>query len=72
MKAAVGNIGQWGNPRSSNITKVMTAVNGGCKAFLLGRIMTVPNESVPANFVPASAVIRKGLALFGQIGRKEF
>jgi len=34
--------------------------------------MTVPKESVPANFVPASAVIRKGQALFGQIGRKGF
>jgi len=50
----------------------MTAVNGGCKALLLRRMMTVLNESAPANFVPASAVIRKGLVLFGQIGRKEF
>jgi len=34
--------------------------------------MTVLKELVPANFVPASAVIRKGLALFGQTGRKKF
>ena len=34
--------------------------------------MTVLKELVPANFVPASAVIRKGQALFGQIGRKGF
>jgi len=26
---------------------------------------------VPANFVPAAAVIRRGLALFGRTGRKE-
>jgi len=48
----------------------MTAVKLGCKTLLLRRIMTVLNESAPANFVPASAVIRKGLVLFGQIGRK--
>jgi hypothetical protein len=49
-----------------------TAVNFGCKALFLGRIMTVPEELVPGNFVPAPAVIRKGQALFGQIGRKGF
>ncbi len=32
--------------------------------------MTVPTEKAPANFVPAAAVIRRGLALFGMIGRK--
>ena len=32
--------------------------------------MTVPREEVPANFVPAAAVIRRGLALFGITGRK--
>ena len=50
----------------------MKAVNLGRKALFLRRIMTVLKESVPANFVPASAVIRKGQALFGQIGRKGF
>ena len=33
-------------------------------------IMTVPAEEAPANSVPAAAVIRGGLALFGMIGRK--
>ena len=32
--------------------------------------MTVPEEEAPANFVPAAAVIRRGLALFGITGRK--
>ena len=34
--------------------------------------MTVFKEEVPANLVPAAAVIREGQALFGIIGRKEF
>ncbi len=32
--------------------------------------MTVTREEAPANFVPAAAVIRRGLALFGITGRK--
>jgi len=36
------------------------------------KIMTLVEEEVPANFVPAAAVIRKEQALFGMIGRKEF
>jgi hypothetical protein len=32
--------------------------------------MTVPPEEAPANSVPAAAVIRRGLALFGITGRK--
>jgi hypothetical protein len=37
------------------------------------KIMTVTLvNKVPANLVPAAAVIREGLALFGIIGRKEF
>ena len=35
-----------------------------------GTIMTVPGEEAPANFVPAAAVIRRGLALLGITGRK--
>ena len=35
-------------------------------------IMTVSTEEVPANSVPAAAVIRGGRALFGMTGRKEF
>ena len=34
--------------------------------------MTVSTEEVPANSVPAAAVIRGGGALFGMTGRKEF
>lgn len=34
--------------------------------------MTVSKKEVPANFVPAAAVIRGELVLFGQIGRKGF
>ena len=33
--------------------------------------MTYFEKKVPANFVPAAAVIREGQALFGMIGRKE-
>ncbi len=32
--------------------------------------MTVSGKEAPANFVPAAAVIRRGLALFGITGRK--
>ena len=32
--------------------------------------MTVPAEEAPANYVPAAAVIRRGRALSGIIGRK--
>ena len=32
--------------------------------------MTVPAEEAPANSVPAAAVIRRGLTLFGITGRK--
>ena len=42
----------------------------GCKLLSIGKIMTVPIEEAPANFVPAAAVIRGGRALFGIIGRK--
>ncbi len=33
--------------------------------------MTVLEEEAPANYVPAAAVIRRGLALLGITGRKE-
>jgi hypothetical protein len=32
--------------------------------------MTVPSEEAPANYVPAAAVRRRGLALSGITGRK--
>src|SRR5713226_6429870 len=38
--------------------------------FSLGRVWTVPEEEAPANYVPAAAVIRRGRALSGFIGRK--
>ena len=38
--------------------------------FSLGREWTVPEEEAPANYVPAAAVIRRGQALSGFIGRK--
>ena len=41
------------------------------KLLSLGKIMTVPLEEAPANYVPAAAVIRRGQALSGIIGRKE-
>ena len=34
--------------------------------------MTVLGKEAPANFVPAAAVIRRGQALFGITGRKEY
>ena len=34
------------------------------------KIMTLIEEEAPANSVPAAAVIRRGLALFGITGRK--
>ena len=38
--------------------------------FSEGRARTVPQEEAPANYVPAAAVIRRGRALSGFIGRK--
>jgi hypothetical protein len=32
--------------------------------------MTVADQKAPANYVPAAAVIRRGQALSGMIGRK--
>ena len=44
----------------------------GCKVLSLTMIMTLVKEVlVPANLVPAAAVIREGQALFGITGRKE-
>ena len=44
----------------------------GCKVLILGKKeVTVPKEKAPANYVPAAAVIRRGQALSGIIGRKE-
>ena len=43
----------------------------GCKTLSLRRIMMLPEKEVPANSVPAAAVIQGVRALFGFIGRKE-
>src|SRR5881392_3787254 len=43
----------------------------GCKPLSAGTKLTVPAEEAPANYVPAAAVIRRGQALSGFIGRKE-
>ena len=40
------------------------------KPFTQTEIMTEFEKKVPANLVPAAAVIREGRALFGMIGRK--
>lgn len=45
-----------------------------CQGRMVGRVtapdMTVPEKKAPANYVPAAAVIRRGQALSGIIGRK--
>ncbi len=38
--------------------------------MLTAYAMTVPEKKAPANYVPAAAVIRRGQALSGIIGRK--
>ena len=44
-----------------------------CKPLSSGtKEVTVPEEEAPANYVPAAAVIRRGQALSGIIGRKEY
>ena len=40
------------------------------KLLSLVKIMTVAKKEAPANYVPAAAVIRRGQALSGMIGRK--
>ncbi len=47
-------------------------LSGGTKPLgLIAQRVTVPPEEAPANYVPAAAVIRRGQALSGFIGRKE-
>ena len=41
-----------------------------CRSTLEDPTMTVAGKEAPANSVPAAAVIRRGLALFGFTGRK--
>ena len=42
----------------------------GCKALSMGKMMTLLIKEVPANSVPAAAVIRGGQVLFEMTGRK--
>ena len=66
---------QWGILHNGRKPDAATPREGrrssDCKLLLLGKIMTVPNKEVTANYVPAAAVIRRGRALSGIIGRKE-
>ena len=41
-----------------------------CKLLSLVKKRTVAKKEAPANYVPAAAVIRRGQALSGMIGRK--
>ena len=67
---------QWGILHNGGNSDAATPREGrrpsGRKLLSLGKKeMTVPLEEAPANYVPAAAVIRRGQALSGIIGRKE-
>src|SRR3954467_13447103 len=66
---------QWGILRNGRKPDAATPRAGrrpsGRKPLSAGTIVTVPAEEAPANYVPAAAVIRRGRALSGFIGRKE-
>ena len=68
--AAVRNFGQWAKAWSSYIAWMKKAQLVVKFIFSL-KIMTSMKWIVPANSVPAAAVIRGGQALFEMIGRKE-
>src|SRR4051812_5370895 len=73
---------QWGILRNGRKPDAATPREGrrpsGCKPLsggtkppgLIAHGVTVPPEEAPANYVPAAAVIRRGRALAGIIGRK--
>ena len=65
---------QWGILRNGRKPDAATPRAGrrppGRKPLSAGTIVTVPAEEAPANYVPAAAVIRRGRALSGFIGRK--
>ena len=65
---------QWGILRNGGNPDAATPRAGrrpsGCKPLSAGNIVKVPAEEAPANYVPAAAVIRRGRALSGFIGRK--
>ena len=67
---------QWGILHNGGNSDAATPREGrrlsGCKLLSLEKIMTVSKEEAPANYVPAAAVIRRGRALSGIIGRKGY
>ena len=64
-----GILGNGGNPDPATPREGRRP--SGRKPLLYGKKkMTVPYEEVPANYVPAAAVIRRGRALSGITGRK--
>ncbi len=59
-------------PREGRRLSGCKPLSGGTKLLgLIAQRVTVPPEEAPANYVPAAAVIRRGQALSGFIGRKE-
>ena len=59
-------------PRGGRRPSGCKPLSGGTKPLgLIAQRVTVPPEEAPANYVPAAAVIRRGRALSGFIGRKE-
>ena len=49
---------------------VKLCCQGRIRVRVTAHSMTVPEKKAPANYVPAAAVIRRGQALSGIIGRK--
>src|SRR5207244_8891669 len=66
---------QWGILRNGRKPDAATPRGGrrpsGCKPLSAGTNKTVPAEEAPANYVPAAAVISRGRAWSGIIGRQE-
>ena len=68
---------QWGILHNGGNPDAATPREGrrfsDCKPLsLVTKEVTVAKEEAPANYVPAAAVIRRGRALSGIIGRKEY
>ena len=68
-EAAVGNFATMGATLIAATPRAGRRPSG-CKPLSAGKTLTVPAEEAPANYVPAAAVIRRGRALSGFIGRK--
>src|ERR1051325_10671317 len=59
-------------PRAGRRPSGCKPISGGTKPLrLIAERVTVPPEEAPANYVPAAAVIRRGLALSGFIGDRK-